>query len=113
MRLAEAAPKLEAAREDDRGGDRPECDAPAGADPAAVHGEDEEEDDPEQRHDPAGDGESARPEQVELERLARLTGLTGRRCGGLRIGMPLNRCRLRSAGCEAQALLPRPASLVA
>ena len=65
---------------------RAEGDAGVRSDPAAVHGEDEEEDDPEQRHDPAGDGERARAEQVELE-LRRRGGRGGRGARGAGYGV--------------------------
>ncbi len=54
----------EAGTEDEERSERAEADPLDGADPAAVHGEHEEEDDPQERHDPARPGERLRAEEV-------------------------------------------------
>ena len=54
---------VDARSEHDRRSGGAERDARNRADPAVVHGENEEEHDPEQRHDPAGHGEAAGAEQ--------------------------------------------------
>ena len=57
VRRPEAAPEPEAPREDGERGRGAEAEAQLGADPAAVHGEHEEEDDPEDGYDRARPGE--------------------------------------------------------
>ncbi len=71
VRLSVAPAELEAGGEDERGGDSAQRDTTAGADPAAVHGQDEEEDDPEQGHDPARDREPLGSEQISGAQLGK------------------------------------------
>jgi hypothetical protein len=64
MRLAESAPQQQSSSEDDCRGAGAEDDTRSLADLAAVHGQREEENDPEQSHDAAGPGQRTGAEQV-------------------------------------------------
>jgi hypothetical protein len=84
VRVAVAPVQPEPRAEDEAGGERAEADARRRADPAAVDREDEEEDDPEERHCAAGPGERTRAqEEAEVEPRARDPE---RRLGGPRRG---------------------------
>jgi hypothetical protein len=64
VRLAESPPQQQPSAEDERRGAGAEGDARSFADPAAIDGQGEEEDDPEQGHDPTSPGERAGSEPV-------------------------------------------------
>ena len=63
VQVRETALDVEAGAESERRGDRPERDAGYRADPAAVHREHEEEQDPEEHHGAARPGEGLRAEE--------------------------------------------------
>ena len=84
VRPAVAAPQLQPGNEEEERRDAAQRDSRAGADPAAVHRQGEEEDDPEHGHGAAGDREAFRAEDggpVDLALLARRAGGT---CGARR-----------------------------
>ena len=77
VRVAVAPTQPDAGADERSRGGRPEGDPRRRADPAAVDGEHEEEDDAEERHDAAGPRERTRAEQhAQVERLARWPGRT-------------------------------------
>ena len=96
VRRPEAPLEPEAPREDGERGRGAEAEAQLGADPAAVHGEHEEEDDSEDGHDRARPGEPERAgelREVDLAPGARRAGRSRRlhRAGGRSLGRGLRR----------------------
>ena len=111
VRRPEALAQPEAGSEDAHGGGGAEGEAQLGADPAPVRREDEEEDDPEHGHDPAGDGKPERAEErgvVDLPPRLRRRGRARRRRprSRRRLGRPERRASTTPQGAASRARGP-------